>query len=64
MDYNGKYSWKDLLNLNYDSSAEKVTSHEDENQLGNISNDNDMIDIKKEIGNNSFEDNFKNEFEE
>ena len=45
MDYNGKYSWKDLLNLNYDTSAEKITTNGEENQFGNISNDNDKRSI-------------------
>ena len=63
MDYNGKYSWKDLLNLNYDTTAEKITTNGDENQLGNISNDNDMFDNKKEMGNNLFDENSVGEFE-
>ena len=63
MDYNGKYSWEDLMNLNYDTVAEKITSNEDENQLANISNENDMIDMNKELENNSFDDNFKNDIE-
>ena len=62
LDYNGKYSWKELLNFNYETSGEKVTSNGDENQIGNISND--MIDDKKESENNSLEDNFKNDLEE
>ena len=62
MDYNGKYSWKDLINLNYDSTADKITTNEDENQLGNISNE--IIDIKKEMENNSYDENFKNNFDE
>ena len=61
MDYNGKYSWKDLLNLNYDTSAEKITTNGEENQFGNISNDNDMIDMKRDE-NNSLDD-FKNDFD-
>ena len=61
LDYNGKYTWKDLMNFNYENSGDKITSNGEENQIGNISND--MIDIKKEFGNNSFEDNFKNDFE-
>ena len=60
MDYNGKYSWKDLFNLNYDATAEKITTNGDENH---ISNDNDMFDNKKEMGNNSFDENFVGEFE-
>ena len=36
--------------------------NEDENQLGNISNE--IMDIKKEMENNSFEENFNNNFEE
>ena len=62
MDYNGKYSWKDLINLNYERSGDKITMNEDENQLGNISNE--IMDIKKEMENNSFEENFNNNFEE
>ena len=64
MDYYGKYSLKDLMNLNYDNGGEKITSNEDENQLGNQSNENDMIDMKGNNENNSFDDdNFKNEYE-
>ena len=64
MDYYGKYSLKDLMNLNYDNGGEKITSNEDENQLGNQSNENDMIDMKGNIENNPFDDdNFKNEYE-
>ena len=64
MDYYGKYSLKDLMNLNYDNGGEKITSNEDENQLENQSNENDMIDMKGNNENNSFDDdNFKNEYE-
>ena len=64
MDYYGKYSLKDLMNLNYDNGGEKITSNEDENQLGNQSNENDMIDMKGNNENNPFDDdNFKNEYE-
>ena len=64
MDYYGKYSLKDLMNLNYDNGGEKITSNGDENQLGNQSNENDMIDMKGNNENNSFDDdNFKNEYE-
>ena len=64
MDYYGKYSLKDLMNLNYDNGGEKITSNEDENQLGNQSNENDMIDMKGNNENNSFDDdNYKNEYE-
>ncbi len=64
MDYYGKYSLKDLMNLNYDNGGEKITSNEDENQLGNQSNENDMIDMKGNNENNLFDDdNFKNEYE-
>ena len=64
MDYYGKYSLKDLMNLNYDNGGEKITSNEDENQLGNLSNENDIMD-KKDEENNSLGDNFgNNSFEE
>ena len=62
LDYKGKYSWTDLMNLNYDNATDKMTSQWDENQLGNTSKD--LIDEKKEIENHSFDDNFKNEYEE
>ena len=62
LDYKGKYSWTDLMNLNYDNATDKMTSQGDENQLGNISKE--LIDEKKEIENHSFDDNFKNEYEE
>ena len=62
MDYNGKYSWKDLLNLNYDGiNKDKQTPVNEDNQINNISND--IGDFKKEIGTNSFDDNFHNEYE-
>ena len=62
MDYNGKYSWKDLLNLNYDGiSTDKQTMANDENHINNISND--IGDFKKEMEANSFEENFHNEYE-
>ena len=64
MDYYGKYSLKDLMNLNYDNGGEKITSNGDENQLGNLSNENDIMD-KKDDENNSLDDNFwNNSFEE
>ena len=50
------------MNLNYDNATDKMTSQGDENQLGNTSKD--LIDEKKEIENHSFDDNFKNEYEE
>ena len=63
MDYNGKYSLKDLINLNYESSGDKMTTTEEDNQLGNnISNE--IIDFKREVENNSFDENFKNDFDE
>ena len=62
MDYNGKYSWKDLLNLNYDGiNKDKQTPVNEDNQINNISND--IGDFKKEIGTNSFDENFHNEYE-
>ena len=64
MDYYGKYSLKDLMNLNYDNGGEKITSNGDENQLGNLSNENDIMD-KKDDEINSVDDNFRNNsFEE
>ena len=64
MDYYGKYSLKDLMNLNYDNRGEKITSNGDENQLGNLSNENDIMD-KKDDEINSVDDNFwNNSFEE
>ena len=62
LDYNGKYTWKDLMNFNYDNSGDKITTNGEDNQMGNISND-DMIDIKKEFENNSLDGEFKNDFE-
>ena len=60
-DYNGKYIWKDLFNLNYDgSNMDKQTPSEDQNQLNNISNNID--NFQKEIGTNSLDD-FHNEYE-
>ena len=63
MDYNGKYSLKDLINLNYESSGDKITTNEEDNQLGNnISNE--IIDFKREVENNSFDENFKNDYDD
>ena len=62
MDYNGKYSWKDSLNLNYDGiNKDKQTPVNEDNQINNISND--IGDFKKEIGTNSFDENFHNKYE-
>ena len=62
MDYNGKYTWIDLFNLNYDGTNknEQTTSNE-QNQINNISND--IEELGKEVGTNSFEENFNNEYE-
>ena len=63
MDYNGKYFLKDLINLNYESSGDKITTNEEDNQLGNnISNE--IIDFKREVENNSFDENFKNDYDD
>ena len=60
-DYNGKYTWKDLLNLHYEgSNIDKQTANDEQNQMNNISNN--IEDIKKEIGNDSLDD-FQNDFE-
>ena len=62
MDYNGKYSWRDLLNLNYEGiDKDKETPNENQNQINNISND--IGDLGKEIGTNSFDENFHNDYE-
>ena len=62
MDYNGKYSWKDLLNLNYERiDKDNQTPNEEQNQINNISNE--IGDFKKEIGTNSFDENFHNDYE-
>ena len=62
MDYIGKYTWIDLFNLNYDGTNknEQTTSNE-QNQINNISND--IAELGKEVGTNSFEENFNNEYE-
>ena len=60
--YSEKYAWKDLFNLNYEgSNIDKQISNDEQNQIENISNN--MDDFKKEIGTNSFEENFQNEYE-
>ena len=62
MDYNGKYTWKDLLNLNYDGiNADRKTSGDEQNQINNISND--IGDFRKDLGTNSFDENFHNDYE-
>ena len=58
MDYKGKYSLKDLFNFNY---GDKESPNEDQNQMDNISND--IGGLGKEIGTNSFDDNFHNDYE-
>ena len=61
IDYNGKYTWKDLLNLNYEgSNVDKQTANDEQNQMNNISNN--IEDIKKDIGNDSLDD-FQNDYE-
>ena len=60
-DYNDKYTWKDLFNFNYDNTGDKMASIEDEKHLGN--NSNDMIDINKQMENNSIDNDFQNNFE-
>ena len=62
MDYNGKYSWRDLLNLNYEGiDNDNQTPNEEQIQNNNISND--IGDFRKEIGTNSFDENFHNDYE-
>ena len=63
MDYNGKYPWKELLNLKYEgiNNNNNQSPMKEENQINNISND--MGDFGKEIGTNSYEENFNNEYE-
>ena len=62
MDYNGKYTWKDLLNLNYDGiNVDRKTSGDEQNQINNISND--IGDFRKDLGTNSFDENFHNDYE-
>ena len=63
IDYKGKYVWKDLLNLKYDNSNKNSQiNNEDQNQFNNISND--LGDLRKEAGTNSFDENFQNDYEE
>ena len=62
LDYKGKYSLNDLFNLNYEgANKDKETTNNEQNQMNNLSND--YGDFKKDIGNNSFDDNFHNEYE-
>ena len=59
MDYKGKYSWKDLLNLNYDgANSDKQTNNDELNQINNNLS-NDIGDFRKEIGTNSFDNEFE-----
>ena len=63
IDYKGKYVWKDLLNLKYDNANKNSQiNNEDQNQFNNISND--LGDLRKEAGTNSFDENFQNDYEE
>ena len=50
-----------MMNLNYNNGGEKIISNGDENPLGNLSNENDMIDMKRDDQNNSFDNNFRND---
>ena len=65
LDYKGKYSLNDLLNLNYDgNNKDKETTNNEQNQMNNLSNN--YGDFNKDFGNNSFndnDDNFQNEYE-
>ena len=62
LDYKGKYSLNDLFNLNYDNiNKDKETTNNGQNQINNLSND--FRDFKKDIGTNSFDENFHNEYE-
>ena len=37
MDYNGKYSWRDLLNINYDRvDIDKQAMGNDDNQINSL----------------------------
>ena len=63
IDYKGKYVWKDLLNLKYDNSNKNSQiNNEEQNQFNNISNN--LGDLRKEAGTNSFDENFQNDYEE
>jgi len=62
VDYKGKYSLGDLFNLNYDgTNNEEQNPVNEQNQNNNISND--IAGFEPELGTNSFEENFKNEYE-
>ena len=62
VDYKGKYSLGDLLNLNYDETNNDVQAPiNEQNQNNNISND--IEGFGQEIGTNSFEENFRNDYE-
>ena len=60
VDYKVKYSWKELLTLNYDGGQTISTALENEGQLGNIDNSLEG-DFAKEIG-TSFASNFQNNY--
>jgi len=62
VDYKGKYSLEDLLNLNYDeTNNDDQAPINEQNQNNNISND--IEGFGQEIGTNSFEENFRNDYE-
>ena len=62
VDYKGKYSLGDLLNLNYDeTNNDDQAPINEQNQNNNISND--IEGFGQEIGTNSFEENFRNGYE-
>ena len=62
VDYKGKYSLGDLLNLNYDeTNKDDQAPINEQNQNNNISND--IEGFGQEIGTNSFEENFRNGYE-
>ena len=63
VDYKGKYSIKSLFNLNYEdiSDIKSSISHNEENKTNNYMN-NELGDSGKNMGGNSFDEDFKNDY--
>ena len=59
VDYKGKYSMKSLFNLSYeDLDSKSNETPNDENKNNNNELSNDIADFGREIGTNSFDENF------
>ena len=58
VDYKGKYSWKDLFNMNYEGGQTISTTPGQDNGIV----DDSIGNFGKELGTNSFAENFENNY--